>query len=103
MKIATRILEAFNRWFASTAGVWQTFLFTVGVLVWEFCDPTADPHGFWLLFALTVYSGITQPILAHVAAKAARNTDRMLTDDCVVDRKTYELLLRIAKKLEVDQ
>lgn len=65
-----RLLGAFNGWFASAAGVLQTLLLVVGVVVWESVSPHADPHGFWLLYWLTVYSAVTQPALAYIARRS---------------------------------
>lgn len=61
-----RLLEKFATWFASAAGVWQTFLFSAGIVTAEFTGLVHDKNGFWLLYAYTVYSGITQPLLAYV-------------------------------------
>lgn len=65
-----RLLSDFSRWFSSTAGVLQTLLLVVGVVVWEAASPHADPHGFWLLYWLTVYSAVTQPALAYIARRS---------------------------------
>jgi hypothetical protein len=65
-----RLLGAFNRWFASAAGVLQTFLMVTAIVVWERFYPHADEHGFWLLYWLTVYSAVTQPALAYIARKS---------------------------------
>jgi hypothetical protein len=65
-KLYVQALEKFATWFASAAGVWQTFLFSVGVVSAEFTGLIHDKNGFWLLYGYTVYSGITQPLLAYV-------------------------------------
>lgn len=63
------ILSRFGRWFASSAGVWQTgFL----VLVWwiaEFAGLIHDPQHLQLCVWLTIYSAVTQPVLAWVTSK----------------------------------
>lgn len=64
------MLERFNRWFTSAAGVWQTGVCILAFVIVEASDRHLDPHGFWLLYALTVYSGVTQPALAY-AGKVA--------------------------------
>ena len=101
----TALLELFNRWFCSAPGVWHTLLAaSVVVLIELVVDPGIDPHGFWLLYVLTIYSAVTQPALAYVAAKSAQRTDAILaelrkiqSDEYVVDTKTYDLVARIAR------
>ncbi|OIN80858.1 hypothetical protein [Mycobacterium malmoense] len=97
----TRVLELFNRWFSSTAGVYQTLVLTAAIVVWERLNPSADPNGFWLLYALTVYSGVTQNILAYGNRRTSDRTDaildllvHMISDESIVDRRTYDLLER---------
>ncbi|MEZ0366825.1 hypothetical protein ACAG26_24430 [Mycobacterium sp. pUA109] len=102
MRLHVRALEAFNRWFTSAGGVWQTIAFCIAVSAWELLHPGADPAWLRFMVALTIYSGVTQPMIAYVTAKAANNTDEMMDSDCVVDRQTYELVKRIAEKLEID-
>lgn len=72
------LLEKFNRWFCSGAGVWQTFFLAVAVAAWELLNPSADPHGFWLLYALTIYSAVTQPALAHAGQENGEKIESML-------------------------
>jgi hypothetical protein len=52
-------------WFSSAAGVWQTVLFCTAWVTFERIFRHVDPNGFTLLYAMTVYSAITQPILAY--------------------------------------
>lgn len=63
-----RLLKAalvkFDLWFSSEWGVYQTVLGTLILVVLEQMLHL-DPHGFWLLYWLTVYSAVTQPALAH--------------------------------------
>lgn len=68
---ADRGLLSFTLWFCSRGGVWQTALLVVTIAIAELVDPSLDPHGFWLLWALTVYSAITQPALAFAGALSA--------------------------------
>lgn len=63
-----RILDLFTSWFCSGAGVWQTAGITLAIVVLEATHALPDPHGFWLLYWLTVYSAVTQPALAHSGA-----------------------------------
>lgn len=104
----TWLLELFNRWFCSAPGVWHTLLAASGVVLIELViDPGLDPHGFWLLYVLTIYSAVTQPALAYVASKSAQRTDAILTelrkiqsDEFVVDTKTYDLLAHLVRYIE---
>lgn len=60
------MLARFGRWFASSAGVWQT---AVLVTVWwlaEFFGLLHDPQHLQLCVWLTIYSAVTQPVLAWV-------------------------------------
>lgn len=61
------ILHAFAKWFGSAAGVIQTFFLVSLVVIFEFVKPTMDPSGFWLLYWLTIYSSVTQPLLAYTS------------------------------------
>ncbi|UXA06599.1 hypothetical protein KXD96_28100 (plasmid) [Mycobacterium sp. SMC-2] len=105
-KWLTRLLELFNRWFCSAPGVWHTLLAaSLMVLIELVVDPGLDPHGFWLLYVLTIYSAVTQPALAYVAAKSAKRTDAILaelrkiqSDEFVLDTKTYDLVAHIANR-----
>lgn len=105
---STRVLELFNRWFCSAPGVWHTLLAASAVVLIELVvDPGLDPHGFWLLYVLTIYSAVTQPALAYVAAKSAQRTDAILaelrkiqSDEFVLDTKTYDLVAHLVGYLE---
>lgn len=72
------VLARFNCWFTSAAGVLQTGVVVLGIAIVETAHPALDPHGFWLLWALTVYSGITQPALAYAGARAAEMNEELL-------------------------
>lgn len=103
--IHQRILAWFTDWFGSGAGVWQTAIVTVGVVIFEAFNRVADPHAFILMAALTVYSAITQPALAHAGVRAAERTDQILdklaeimSSDTVMDTRTYELVKKIAEE-----
>lgn len=78
MEVGTRILEAFNRWFTSAAGVWHTFILVGIVVILEQTKVLNDHNGFWLLYWLTVYSAITQPALAYVARQGGDREDVIL-------------------------
>lgn len=74
----TRALEAFNRWFTSAAGVYQTLAAVVVIVVLEQFHVVNDHNGFWLLYWLTVYSAITQPALAYVARQGGVSEEKIL-------------------------
>ena len=73
-------LAWFDEWFASAACVWQTLLVCVAIVVVEIVWPSVDPHYFFLLFILTVYSAITQPALAQSNALASDKLEEVLTE-----------------------
>lgn len=59
------MLSRFAKWFASAAGVWQTFGAVALIVALELFHVAKDDHGFWLLYWMTVYSAVTQPVLAY--------------------------------------
>ncbi|GAA4399607.1 hypothetical protein GCM10023147_37200 [Tsukamurella soli] len=67
-----RTLDGFAAWFASAAGVLQTFVVTITIFVVEVWKPNLDPQHFLFLLWLTIYSGVTQPILAFVSSRDSR-------------------------------
>ncbi|MFE2998683.1 hypothetical protein ACFXG4_27230 [Nocardia sp. NPDC059246] len=108
--VGAPLLTAFDRWFASAAGVWQTFAVTVVIVILERVFPHVDPNGFWLLYVLTIYSGITQPALAHVGATANKMLHEVLAElradsgeDLAVDQETNALVKRIAERLDITE
>lgn len=74
------MLKRFAVWFASSTGVWQTVAVCLGWVVVERLFPQSDPNGFLLLYVLTVYSAITQPILAYSNKMDTDATDRILQE-----------------------
>lgn len=74
-----RALAWFDEWFASPACVWQTLFACVGICIVELLWPDLDPHYFYLLAILTVYSAITQPALAQSNAVTAEQLERLLS------------------------
>ena len=67
-KQGNRLLIRFDAWFSSGRGVYQTLIVCLIIIVVEEVWPTLDPHWYWLLVLLTVYSAITQPALAQSGA-----------------------------------
>lgn len=75
MNLSDRVLDGFAEWFASRGGVWQT---TIVVLAWTAAACVwrgLDPNLFRTMAILTVYSAVTQPVLAYCATRAARKAD----------------------------
>lgn len=75
-----RLLEKFAKWFASPGGVWQTGLVTAAIIAAENIWPHMDPHGFWLLYWLTAYSAVTQPVLAYVNRQDTSHGEDLLEE-----------------------
>lgn len=74
----TSLFHRFGRWFASPLGIVETIsLVALWIIVW-LVDHHADNHLFGLLVALTIYSGVTQPVLAFIAYSAGEKTERVL-------------------------
>ena len=73
-----RFMNHFSDWFSSVGGVVETFLGTMAIVGLEHVRPTLDPNGFLLLYWLTVYSGVTQPVLAYAARIASQKLDLVL-------------------------
>jgi hypothetical protein len=59
------VLERFNDWFSSRAGVAQVFWLTAVVTVFEVAFPHVDPNRFWFLYICTAWSFFTQNALAY--------------------------------------
>lgn len=95
-------MDHFADWFASTGGVLQTALLVALIVIWEALDRRADAHGFWLLYWLTVYSAVTQPVLAFSAAKSAKSALRNETRIIRLERKIEREIGAIADHLGVD-
>jgi hypothetical protein len=94
----TRLLEWFNRWFSSRGGVYQTLALTALVVVFEGIYPDADPNHFWVLYVLTVYSGVTQNILAYGNNKTAQRTELILRRLQRIEHRTYDAVTEIAHR-----
>ena len=67
-KWGEKLLFRFDRWFTSGAGVWQTLFVCIAICIVELGWPDLDPHYFYLLAVLTIYSAVTQPALAQAGA-----------------------------------
>lgn len=71
-----RTVDWFHRWFTSPAAFVQG---TVFLLIWlvGIAFNVFDRSGWWLLFILTVFSGITQFPLGYAARKASEEAERV--------------------------
>lgn len=89
-QVTERALGAFGRWFASAAGVWQTFGISVAVTGAEFAFPHLDPNGFKWLYLCTVWSFFTQNALAYSsrvdADRVQRELRRILREERRIER-----------------
>lgn len=92
LRVSKRLLDAFNNWFVSDSGVWQTLGACLAVVAVEFSDPKLDPHAFLLMAVLTVYSAITQPALARAGRVSGDQQQQMLTRIQYVESQNAELL-----------
>jgi hypothetical protein len=72
------MLRRFATWFSSAAGVWQTVAVCMGWVAFERIFRHADPSGFVLLYVMTVYSAVTQPVLAYANRQDTEATDLVL-------------------------
>lgn len=77
-KAYLRALNAFTRWFSGPSCFWQTTVLLLFIASAELTDPRIDPHGFWLLWALTLFSAWTQPALAFSNEVAAKQMEEVL-------------------------
>lgn len=72
-----RAFTRFGAWFASALGICETILLVAAWIVGSRLG-YFDHTGFWLLYALTVYSGVTQPVLAFIAYAGSKKADACL-------------------------
>jgi len=100
VKKANTLLDKFNRWFASANGVWHTLGFCAVIVAAEYIWPGMDPHGFWLLFWLTVYSAVTQPALAYVGRQSGEYQGTILTHQDALLTQQSVILAHLQAVLE---
>lgn len=72
--------DRFAEWFASRGCFWQTTVVLVALAIVEGVWPHLDPHGFWLLWALTLFSGWTQPALAYSGTVQTTHLETVLAN-----------------------
>lgn len=73
-----RPLLWFGKWFASAIGIVQTIIFVAGWIILEKLHVIHDASGYQILYWLTVYSALTQPVLAFIAAKGGAESAKVL-------------------------
>lgn len=96
--LSLRLLDAFNDWFVSDGGVWQTFAVTLAIVVFEQVFPHVDPDHFVVLYGLTVYSGITQPALARAGRVAGEQQEKALAKIEALEQQLAVLIQMVADK-----
>lgn len=95
-----RVLDAFNDWFVSDGGVWQTAAATFAIVVAEQVFPHLDPDHFVCLYALTVYSGVTQPALARAGRVAGERQEEALAKIEALEEQVAALVKTLVVKPE---
>ncbi len=73
-------LQRFARWFASAGGVWQT---AVIVLAWYGAEATGfikDDQHFQMMVWLTIFSAVTQNVLAYANRQDTQQGDKILAE-----------------------
>ena len=79
-KQGAKALTRFDAWFTSGRCVWQTLGVCVVIVIVEVAWPSLDPHWFWLLVLLTVYSAVTQPALAQATAVQSKELQVLIAE-----------------------
>lgn len=73
-----KLLHWFGRWFASPLGILQTIILLALWIGAEKLHVLHDPSGYQILYWLTVYSAVTQPILAFIAYEGGKDQEKIL-------------------------
>lgn len=72
------LLRRFGRWFASPLGIYETVTVLVAWIALEKLHVVHDASGYQILYWLTVYSAVTQPVLAYIAYESGRDQAKIL-------------------------
>ncbi|MGH3438864.1 MAG: hypothetical protein ACRDRN_20635 [Sciscionella sp.] len=111
------MLARFAAWFSSAAGVWHTLTGCAVIVILEQVGAINDTNGFWLLYWLTVYSAVTQPVLAYTNRQDTDQGAAILTalqtllehvavnsdEDVAADREELVLLRQLTDRLTAAQ
>lgn len=97
---AHRAIERFSEWFESPACVWQTLVACFAIFAAERAFPNVDRNNFGYLLALTVYSSVTQPALAHSAARANQLNAQVLRNQETQMRAILAVLAKLEQQGE---
>lgn len=76
-QLSDAALTAFAEWFASAAGVWETTVVLLGGMTYYLYIGQLYKALFFLAL-MTVYSSVTQPVLAFVGRVAAQKAAEVL-------------------------
>ena len=82
----------FDEWFTSPSCVWQTLFACIIIVVVEVSWPNLDPHFFFLLMILTVYSAVTQPALAQSSAVTIGKLETLIENQQAVMERQKEVI-----------
>lgn len=103
MRAVDRAIGAFASWFSTPSSVWQTTAVVMAWVIVEASDGRLDPHGFVLLYVLTIYSAITQPALAYaanVSAQAATRSEDAQMQVLENQRASMEAILQMMEHMK---
>ena len=75
---AEKRINGFTDWFGSVPGFKQQMTFMLGWVLIAIVFPRIDPNMFHLMAFLTIYSGVTQPLLAIQNARSGYMMVKML-------------------------
>lgn len=92
-----RMLAWFGEWFGSKLGIIETGLFALGWIALSRIG-VVDKSGWWLLYSLTVYSAITQPVLAFIAFLSSRKLDDVMEALMRIERHNEQMLERLTEE-----
>lgn len=85
-------LNRFANWFSSAAGVLQTAVIVTLWVVAEYLHYIHDQNMFQLMAWLTIYSAVTQPVLAYSNRQDTTDADLILTKIEELEGKELEKL-----------
>ncbi|HWE81424.1 MAG TPA: hypothetical protein VG265_07225 [Gaiellaceae bacterium] len=88
-----RAIDAFTDWFGSVGCVVETAAVCFALAALELARPSLDPSNLHYLYALTVYSAVTQPAIAFAAERLGRRMIELMD----TTRAATELLVDLAK------